>query len=60
VRTPSGTAEVLRFPYVLNSLDMGSLDHHALVSRGMILTVAERARAPLIALRYGLPWYFTR
>src|SRR5437667_12127176 len=29
-------------------------------SRGMTLTVAERARALIIALGYGLPWYFTR
>src|SRR5258707_8081607 len=29
-------------------------------SRGMTLTVAERARAPIIGLRYGLPWYFAR
>jgi hypothetical protein len=29
-------------------------------SRGMILTVAERARALIIGLRYGLSWYFAR
>ena len=29
-----------------------------LFSRGVILTVAERARAPIIGSRYGLPWYF--
>ncbi len=38
----------------------GVIDDHALVSRGMTLTVAERARAPIIGLRYGLPWYFAR
>jgi len=26
----------------------------------MTLTVAERARAPIIELRYALPWYFAR
>jgi hypothetical protein len=26
----------------------------------MTLTVAERARAPIIGPRYGLPWYFAR
>jgi hypothetical protein len=30
----------------------------ALLSRGAILTVADRARALIIELRYGLPWYF--
>ena len=29
-------------------------------ARGMTLTVAERARAPIIALRYGLPWSFLK
>jgi hypothetical protein len=38
----------------------GVIDDHALVSRGMTLTVAERAGAPIIGLRYGLPWYFDR
>ncbi len=38
----------------------GVIDDHALVSSGMTLTVAERARAPIIGLRYGLPWYFAR
>ena len=33
---------------------------HALVSRGVILTVAERARSPIIGLRYGLRRYFAR
>jgi hypothetical protein len=33
---------------------------HDLVWRGMILTVAERARLPIIGLRYGLSWYFAR
>ena len=36
----------------------GVPDDQAFVSRGMSLTVAERARAPIIGLRYGLPWYF--
>src|SRR6266851_7774546 len=49
----------MRHCSLLSSSDFGSLDHHALVERGMILTVAERARAPIIELRYGLPWYFT-
>ena len=31
-----------------------------LLSRGTILTVAERARALIIELRYGLPWYLAR
>ena len=30
------------------------------VSRGVTLTVAERACAPIIGLRYGLSLYFTR
>jgi hypothetical protein len=29
-------------------------------SRSMTLIVAERARALIIGLRYGLPWYFAR
>jgi len=29
-------------------------------SRGVTLTVADRARAPIIGLRYGLPRYFVR
>jgi len=29
-------------------------------SRGVILTVAERARALIIEARYGLPRYFAR
>ena len=33
--------------------------YQVLVSRGMTLTVAELARAPIIELRY-LPWYFAR
>ena len=35
-------------------------EDQALVSRGMTLTVAERARAVTIGLRYGLPLYFAR
>jgi hypothetical protein len=35
-------------------------EYQALLSRGMTLTVAKRARAPIIELRYGLPWYFAR
>ena len=31
-----------------------------LLSHGTILTVAERARALIIELRYGLPWYLAR
>ena len=31
-----------------------------LLLRGTILTVAERARALIIELRYGLPWYLAR
>ena len=31
-----------------------------MVSRGMTLTVAARARGPIIGLRYGLPLYFAR
>jgi hypothetical protein len=30
------------------------------VSRGKTLTVAKRARVPIMGLRYGLPWYFVR
>ena len=33
---------------------------HTLLARGAILTVAERARVPIIGLRYGLPLYFAR
>jgi hypothetical protein len=33
----------------------GAPDDQASVSRGMTLTVAERARSPIIGLRYGLP-----
>src|SRR6516225_11250460 len=32
----------------------------ALRSRGTAFTVAERARAPIMGLRYGLPLYFAR
>jgi len=32
-----------------------SLCDQSLVSRGVTLTVAERALAPIIGLRYGLP-----
>ena len=32
----------------------------ALLSRGMTLSVAERARALIIGLRYALPRYFAR
>jgi hypothetical protein len=35
-----------------------SRDDQASVSRGTTLTVAERARALIIGLRYGLPWYY--
>lgn len=35
-------------------------NHQALVLRGITLTVAARARAPIIELRYGLPRYFAR
>jgi len=38
----------------------GLIDDHTVVSRGMTLMVAERARAPIIGLRYGLPLYFAR
>ena len=34
--------------------------HGALVSRGITSTVADRARVPIIGLRYGLPLYFAR
>jgi hypothetical protein len=47
-------------PSALPAYSRGVLDDQALVSRGMTLTVAERARAPIIELRYGLPWYFAR
>jgi len=36
------------------------IEHHAVVSRGVTLTVAERAPAPIIGLTYGLPLYFAR
>jgi hypothetical protein len=39
---------------------LGLLLDQALVSRGTIFIVAERARAPIIALRYGLFRYFAR
>ena len=32
----------------------------ALLARGAILTVADRARLLIIELRYGSPWYFAR
>jgi hypothetical protein len=38
----------------------GVLDDQASVARGMTLIVADRARALVIGLRYGLPWYFAR
>jgi hypothetical protein len=36
------------------------IDDQAAGSRGITFTVAERARAPIIGLRYGLPRYFAR
>ena len=36
------------------------LDLQAVASRGMTLTVADRAPSPIIGLRYGLPRYFAR
>jgi len=45
---------------LFNDSSRGVIDGHALVSRGMTLTVAERARAPIIGLRYGLSSYFAR
>ena len=38
----------------------GVVDGCAVVSLGMTLTVAERARVPIIGFRYGLPRYFAR
>ena len=36
------------------------VEDHAMVSRGMTLSVAERACEPIIGLRYGLLLYFAR
>jgi hypothetical protein len=44
--TPTGHREV-HSPVLLS----GVVDHCAVISRGMTLTVAERARALIIALR---------
>ena len=41
-------------------IEPGSNSGQAVNSRGMTLTVAERARAPIIAPRYGLSRYFAR
>jgi hypothetical protein len=48
------------FAFSASGMKRGMLDDQALVSRGMTLTVADRARAPIIGLRYGLSWYFAR
>jgi hypothetical protein len=40
--------------------DLRSSADQAFVARGVILMVAERARAPIIDSRYGLLRYFAR
>ena len=51
----SGRGQVV---WLLWIVAQAALDDQASAPRGMTLTVAERAPALIIGLRYGLPWYF--
>ena len=63
--SPRADTSRLLFPSfrfcIFSSIEIVQERHRqAPLSRGMILIVAERARAPIMGLRYGLLRYFAR